>query len=299
MTATQEPARIRIAGHDGVALNVWDYGGAGPTLLLCHCTGTTGRIWDPLVTHLRQSFHVYALDSRGHGDSDKPTEREAYTWENCGRDALKVAEHLNVAEGLFAAGHSGGGTHLVHAELLRPGTFRKMALLDAIVAPHAAFTGKNPMSRIAQRRRESFASRAEARAHFAAKPPMSAWNAAALDAYVAHGLEDRPDGRVWLKCPRRVEAYFYEMAPGCDAFEHIHEIAVPTLLVTAEHSNVGFLPRMQRERMPGAQMRVLPRASHFFPQEDPEATARILVEWMCGKAGRKDNKDIKDIKDSA
>ena len=180
MRATQEPARIRIAGHDGVALNLWDWGGAGPPLLLCHCTGTAGRIWDPLVMHLRPHFHVYALDSRGHGDSDKPTEREAYTWDNCGHDTLKVAEHLNVAGELFAAGHSGGGTHLVYAELQRPGTFRKMALLDAIVAPHTAFTGENAMSRIARRRRESFAGRAEARAHFAAKPPMTAWNGAGL-----------------------------------------------------------------------------------------------------------------------
>ncbi len=280
MTAAKEPARIRIAGHDGVALNLWDYGGDGPPLLLCHCTGAMGRMWDPIVMCLRQSFHVYALDSRGHGESAKPMERDAYTWENCGRDTLKAADHLNVAGGLLAAGHSGGGTHLVYAELLRPGTFRKMALLDAIVAPRAVFTGENRMARIARRRRESFSGRAEARAHFGAKPPMNAWNTAALDAYVAHGLEERPDGRVWLKCPRRVEAYFYEMAPGCDAFDRIHEIVVPTLLLTAERSNVGFLPRMQQERMPGARMHVIPRASHFFPQEEPETTARMLLEWL-------------------
>lgn len=280
MTAVPEPAPLRITGHAGTTLNVWDYHGAGPPLLLCHCTGTMGRIWDPLVAQLGRHFHVFSLDSRGHGGSEKPPPPDAYAWECCGHDVVHIAAHLDLAGKLFAAGHSGGGTHLLYAELLRPGIFRKMALLDAIAAPRTAFTGENPLARITRRRRESFASRAEARSHFAAKAPMNAWDAAVLDAYVAHGLETRPDDRVWLKCPRRVEACFYEMPPGCDAFERLPEITTPALLMTAEHSNVGFLPRAQQEQMPNAPLLSLPGASHFFPQEQPEATARLLLEWL-------------------
>ena len=42
-----EPAAVKVEGHGGVGLCVWDYGGAGPDLLFCHCTGTMGRIWEP------------------------------------------------------------------------------------------------------------------------------------------------------------------------------------------------------------------------------------------------------------
>ncbi|MCH7910243.1 MAG: alpha/beta fold hydrolase, partial [Candidatus Hydrogenedentes bacterium] len=78
MTMQEDPVgefrveRRRVTGFDGVALNVWDLGGDGPPLLLCHCTGTHGRVWDPLLPRLLEHFHVYAPDTRGHGDSEKP-----------------------------------------------------------------------------------------------------------------------------------------------------------------------------------------------------------------------------------
>ena len=55
----------------GLRLRVLDWGGSGrPPLLLLH--GFTGHAhaWDTLSLALQPHFHVYALDQRGHGDSD-------------------------------------------------------------------------------------------------------------------------------------------------------------------------------------------------------------------------------------
>ena len=55
----------------GLRFHVLDWGGEGRTpLLLLH--GFTGHAhaWDTLAIALQPHFHVYALDQRGHGDSD-------------------------------------------------------------------------------------------------------------------------------------------------------------------------------------------------------------------------------------
>src|SRR5438552_19050545 len=56
---------------NGLRLHLLDWGGGGrPPLLLLH--GFTGHAhaWDTLSIALQPHFHVYALDQRGHGDSD-------------------------------------------------------------------------------------------------------------------------------------------------------------------------------------------------------------------------------------
>src|SRR5437588_5195712 len=56
---------------DGRKLHLLDWGGEGRTpLLLLH--GFTGHAhaWDTLSIALQPHFRVYALDQRGHGDSD-------------------------------------------------------------------------------------------------------------------------------------------------------------------------------------------------------------------------------------
>ena len=43
-----------------------------PPLILLHATGFLARLWQPVAEKLTTRFDVYALDMRGHGDSDKP-----------------------------------------------------------------------------------------------------------------------------------------------------------------------------------------------------------------------------------
>jgi len=61
----------RFVSVNGLRFHVLDWGGEGRTpLLLLH--GFTGHAhaWATLAIALQPHFHVYALDQRGHGDSD-------------------------------------------------------------------------------------------------------------------------------------------------------------------------------------------------------------------------------------
>ena len=92
MTASLSPTSHIVNGYKDVAINVLDYGGDGPNLILCHCTGTCARVWDPIVARLLPHFHVWAPDARGHGDSGKPEDPDVYAWRNSGEDLRAIIE---------------------------------------------------------------------------------------------------------------------------------------------------------------------------------------------------------------
>jgi pimeloyl-ACP methyl ester carboxylesterase len=72
----------------------YDVTGGGPAVLLLHGGGQTRRMWHSLgyVARLQERFTVIAVDMRGNGESDKPTNVEAYHIDRLTADLLAVAD---------------------------------------------------------------------------------------------------------------------------------------------------------------------------------------------------------------
>ena len=69
MTETLEPISHFFYSHR-LKLQFWDWGTEGkPTLILVHGGLDHARNWDWVARALRDDFHVYAIDLRGHGNS--------------------------------------------------------------------------------------------------------------------------------------------------------------------------------------------------------------------------------------
>lgn len=275
------PTAVQVAGADDVPINVWDYGGDGPPLMLCHCTGTHTRIWDPLVPGLLDDFHVYGADTRGHGDSHKPKDPEAYAWQKSGQDLLAVLEGLGLTQDVYGVGHSAGAAHIAYVAVEHPEIFSKIILIDAIIGPKEFFPRENPLAVLVRRRKNVFESAEAARARYASKPPMGAWDAAVLDAYVAHGFDLLEGGAVELKCPGHIEAEVYQRGGSPDLFAKLDTLSVPTTLVTATESNVRYLVDAQHMKLPAAELVVIEGASHFVPQEKPAEIVELIRERFC------------------
>ncbi|HEX9530498.1 MAG TPA: alpha/beta hydrolase [Acidimicrobiales bacterium] len=277
------PAPARITTSDGVDLAVHDLGGDGPPLLMAHATGFHGQVFAPLARLLAPFFHCWSFDFRGHGDSAGPPGGD-FAWAGFGRDVIGVVDGVGLVRP-FSVGHSAGGAGLLIAELDRPGTFRAMYAYEPIVfppgpGPSAQASGAQPnrghlLAASARRRREVFASRAEALANFAAKPPLADLDPLALEAYVAHGFEDLPDGSVRLKCRREDEARVYEMAGQHGTYDRLGQIRCPvTLACGARTESLGEdAMRAAAQRMPAARVDVLEGLGHFGPMQDPAAVA--------------------------
>ncbi len=264
----------------GIARRVHD--GRGAAILCVHATGFCKETWDPVVEELRGAGvgnPVVAVDQRGHGDTTRPA--VPFDWWDLGRDAGEVAAALGAPLAL-GIGHSSGGAALIMAELLAPGTFAALLLVEPIVFPGPYVVhDPHPLSEGALRRRASFASPAEALANFRGKGPFAGWDDRALQAYVGGCLG--PEGDRWaLKCRPDVEAAFYRHATVHAAWERLGEVATPAIVVAGEGSDTHpeAFARLQAERLGNARAQVVAGATHFVPMERPDAVAAAAAALL-------------------
>src|SRR5206468_2999331 len=112
---------------NGLRLHVLDWGGDGRTpLLLLH--GFTGHAhaWDTLSIALQPHFHVFALDQRGHGDSDPA---DVYNPAVAFDDIGGVIEALGL-KSLVLVGLSMGGRNAIYLTSKRPELVQKLVIVD-------------------------------------------------------------------------------------------------------------------------------------------------------------------------
>jgi pimeloyl-ACP methyl ester carboxylesterase len=100
------PHQIRSVTVDSsVQLEVLDWGGSGPPLVLLACY-VSGHVYDEFAPKLTNQFHVYGITRRGIGASDKPA--TGYAVRRSANDVLDVLNSLNVQKSLLV-GHSCAG----------------------------------------------------------------------------------------------------------------------------------------------------------------------------------------------
>jgi pimeloyl-ACP methyl ester carboxylesterase len=129
------PERRRFFTTDGVRLRVDEWGdpSAAPLVLL-HGAFDHGRGFDLLAPLLAARFHVLALTSRGHGDSDWV---DNYAWASDVADAVNLLRSLRRPAHLV--GHSRGGGQATDAALWAPECVRRLVNIDGFGPPPEGF----------------------------------------------------------------------------------------------------------------------------------------------------------------
>lgn len=269
---------VRLPSTDGVEIELHEFGGDGPTLLIAHATGFCAGPYRPLAAHLTDRFRVIALDFRAHGRSGRPADGDL-SWSGMIDDLLTVVDH--VGEPVFAFGHSMGGACLLGAERRRPGSLRAAYVFEPIVIPEEFQDGPpggNPLAISARRRRPTFTSRAEALHRFAGRPPLGVFRADVLWHYVEDGFADDPEGTVSLRCAPEDEAATFE-APGKPTPEQLEAVAVPvTLAIGGQDPSPGpaDFGRFAAPHLPHGELRELSDLGHFGPFQDPRLIAEEI-----------------------
>jgi pimeloyl-ACP methyl ester carboxylesterase len=291
-----------VEGAGGVKLAVHHLGGDGPPLLAVHATGFHGRCWWPLAAELTPSFSVWALDQRGHGESDKdPT--GTYDWELFAADLLAVVDALGGAGGAapsppggagrprseetwFAAGHSLGGAAILLAEAARPGTFSAAACYEPVVMPPDGMPIRrpNPLAELARKRRPSFPSREAALQNYRSKPPFNRFHPEALEMYVAGGFVDLPDGSVTLACTREDEAATFDAAWHAPVWQRLADVPakVTVLAGAAGEDPLAHIAGEVADRLPAGTLRRFEHLDHFGPLTAPAEVGSAMASALRG-----------------
>ena len=261
----------RFVSVNGLRFHVLDWGGEGRTpLLLLH--GFTGHAhaWDTLAIALQPHFHVYALDQRGHGDSDPATVYGPIA-------AFDDLAASSTSSAWRPRSWSGSRWAAATRSTSRPsGRTRspKLVILDIgpEISKRAAQAPPGPPEP------EFWDSIEQAAQHLLRGNPYPGihyyrWVAAS-------SLRQRPDGRlVWAWHP---SVKTLRSTVEVDWWGLLRTIPVPTLVLRGEESPIldrDVAERMARELPKGAFVEI-PRAVHTLHEDNPDAVLAALRSFL-------------------
>ena len=216
--------------RDGARLHLLAWGDesgstrGGAPIVLLHGGGANAHWWDHLATRLSTSRSVYALDFRGHGDSEYPASRHVGAF----NDDLEDLVAWLAREDVILIGHSlGAAVALDHAS--RFAATRALVLLD-LARGGSPETGRR--ARLALSLRRTYRSRQEAIDRFRFLPESSHASEVLRAEIGAWSVREESDGRFgykfdpgWFGLPSR---------PRPD----LGQVRCPTLLVRGSESTL-------------------------------------------------------------
>jgi pimeloyl-ACP methyl ester carboxylesterase len=132
-TTGSESQTVKFRGSEELVLvaDEWNQGSSGPSVLMLHGGGQNRFSWKNTGQILAEAgFHVVALDSRGHGDSDRSPDAN-YTVDALCADTLAVLEQIGRPVVLIGAS-MGGMTGILAAAAAGPQKVTKLVLVDVV-----------------------------------------------------------------------------------------------------------------------------------------------------------------------
>jgi pimeloyl-ACP methyl ester carboxylesterase len=227
--------------------------GTGEPVVLLHSHGLSGRQWrklgGELVTH---DMRMLAVDLSGQGESEAWPEPRPFSFDV---DVAAVAELVRTVQPAHVIGHSYGGLIALHVSRAEPRTLRTLSLYDPV-----AFGVLDPVSdRDALAILDELDLSADDREH---------WLRTFVEFWSGHGAWDalRNDARnefrrVGWVIREGVRTLMQDRTP----LSAYADLAVPTLLVSGEHSPLPARRVTDRlaQVMPHARRVVVPGIGHL------------------------------------
>ena len=252
-----------------------------PPLLLLHGGNQSAHSWDLVSLHLADRYHIYALDQRGHGDSEWARDAE-YAPDQMARDALALIAQEGVAAPIVV-GHSMGGMVTMRLTALEPTLPRAVGLVD--VGPEVSQRGAETIRNFVVRNTEfdqldQFIDRVVAYDPFRSREH--------IERTARYNLVQRSDGRYVSKSDRLLhDPEFRQRArPDSerrDVAQGFHAFAGPTLLIRGERSNILEAEAAQRfvAGLPNARLVEVSDCGHNVHSQNTPGFLEALTPWLA------------------
>lgn len=268
----------RLIDINGIRIAITESGHGGRPLLLVHgFTGTKEDFGDHLDALADAGWWVVALDHRGHGESDKPDDESAYSFEVMADDVVGLVDALGWQQ-FSLLGHSMGGmvAQLVAARVTE--RIERLVLMDTAHGPLAL--ADDDLIGAARHIIGTGGMDALADALAGASGPLET---------PAHRrlVETRPGFAEWLD--RRLRstsgAMYTAMLPafgaGPDRLESLGRLPMPTLVMCGDQ-DAPFLGPSKRmaDALHHGELVVIPDAGHSPQFENPDAWRTALSTFL-------------------
>ena len=274
------PPLIELAGEAGA-----------PLLHLAPANGFPPQTYLPLLRKL-SGFCCVCLPPRAlWGDQAPPSDYR--DWNADAADLLAGFAARDMRE-VVAVGHSLGGVVSMLVLLKEPERFKALIMLDPpILLPdmidviRAAWNDgtidQMPLVQGALRRRQTFASRADAFERFRQKPLFADWSDEALRLYVQHGIKRSTGDGYELVWNIGWEAHYFSTV-YLQIWETLPRLtgSPPALIVRGGESDTLLAEAYTRIQSlaPGLDSMEMAGQGHLFPLAAPQVTAQLIMDWL-------------------
>jgi esterase len=263
----------------GLKFHYLDWDGDGPPLVMLH--GLTGHAhtWDHTAAALSARYHVYALDQRGHGDTEWAP---GYGIPAMLGDLLGFLDALALPV-VTLMGLSMGGIVAYQFTAAHPERVSRLVVLD--IGPEIAPAGARQVA-ASLAFGDVFGSEDEVVARLrAANPrPTDEW----LRHRVSHNLRPLPDGTFtfkWDNALREPGAIGDGLSPD-QRWAAWNSLSCPALLVRGDDSDI--LAQETAERMaagnPRVSLVVVPDCGHSITLDRPQGLLDAVGPWLAATA---------------
>lgn len=266
----------------GLRFHYLDWGqreaGGKPKMLLLHGGAQTAHMWDFFALALRDSYHIVALDQRGHGDSSWAEDGD-YTTEAHTADIAAVTDAI-AFDKFVLIGLSMGGRNSYSFTARHPQKVGALVIVD--VGPEVAVKGSKRIQEFLQDS-EVFESLDWLVERVKRYNPHRAEEQ--IRGSLANNLKQLPDGRwTWKHDRRRGIRRDRGGEITQQAWEDVKKIRCPTLIVRGAESDI-FKPTTAKKMLaaiPGSKLTVVAKAGHLVPGDNPVEFEKAVREFLKG-----------------
>ncbi|MFZ6005113.1 MAG: alpha/beta fold hydrolase [Actinomycetota bacterium] len=279
-----EVREVTVEGSGGpLPLTIAEAGQGGRPLVLVHgFTGAKEDFTDWLDPLAELGWHAVAPDQVGHGDSPKPVEEAAYSFDGFATDLVGLLDAMGWPTAV-ALGHSMGGMVVQTAVLQAPERFDGLVLMST---SHRALRADPALVEMAI----GIALGQGMQALLEAQDALEKENALGND--IDRRLKAERPG--YLEFSRRkllashpamyaamIRAITDRSTASIDRLEGLRGVSVPTLVLVGEHDEPFVQPSQRMaETIPGAELVVVPDAAHSPQFENPEPWWKALSRFL-------------------
>lgn len=254
--------------RDDLRLNVRVQGSGEPLLLIHGFTGSCLSWGEDLISGLAQAHQVVAVDLVGHGQSDMSHDPERYRMEEMLQDLGEVLDALSIEKARWL-GYSMGG------RIALAGAVRNPSRISSLILESASPGLAGERERKARRRAD------EALAEGILRGGMEAFvdHWMGLPLFATQGklpskTRSLTRERKLKNRPEAMAACLRGVGTGAQPsfWDSLQDIKMPTLLLTGEEDRkFTQVAESMAEGIPGAALRMIPKAGHAIHLENPFA----------------------------
>lgn len=263
----------RFVTVNGLKIHYLDWGSPdNPPFLMLHGIGRVAHSFDHIAPRFAASYHVIAIDMRGHGDSDWSPDA-AYLVEDYVKDIEGLADQLKLRNMVLLGNSTGGRVVQVYAGL-HPDRVAKLVVED--VGPERTNEIASGFARRVEQEANGWSSEDELFASL--KRTNARVSDDLLRNYAHFGTRKREDGRiVWKRDPNLSKGFI-----PTELWRFVREIKAPTIYILGGASNI-VPPETQAElkkTLPDVQIVTMPGLGHYPHQESPAEFMAIVQKFL-------------------